>query len=116
MVSREALAGCDFTSCPRPPNLDWWLWRQVCCGRPVFVVREKLTRWRMHDSYMTQESVESLLRQREFIDQMDRLLLARHPLRRRWGLVRRRRSLRAAAGVLRGDGDVQPRILHLQGD
>lgn len=79
MVAREVLAGCDFTSCPRPPNLDWWLWRQVCCGRPVFVVREKLTKWRMHDSYMAQESVESILRQREFIDKMDRLLLARHP-------------------------------------
>ncbi len=79
MVRRDVLEKCDFDSCPRPANLDWWLWRQICCCHHVFVVREKLTKWRMHESFMARESVESLLRQREFIGNMDRLLLSRYP-------------------------------------
>ena len=79
MVRRSVLLSCDFGGSPRPANLDWWLWRQVSCENPVFVVHKKLTRWRMHDSFMTKESIESVVRQREFLNKMDALLVNRHP-------------------------------------
>lgn len=79
MVRRSVLQLCDFDGTPRPANLDWWIWRQVCCESPIFVVHKKLTRWRMHDSFMTKESIESVVRQREFLNKMDALLVKRHP-------------------------------------
>ena len=79
MVRRSVLQSCDFDGLPRPANLDWWLWRQVCCENPVFVVHKKLTRWRLHNSFMTRESAESIARQREFLDKMDALLVKRYP-------------------------------------
>ena len=79
MVAAGTLRECDFESCPRPPNLDWWLWRQTCCNNDIFVVHSKLTRWRMHDSYMTKESISSIILQREFLGRMDRILLERYP-------------------------------------
>lgn len=79
LVDRKTLQECDFDSCPRPSNLDWWLWRQVCCQNDIYVVHAKLTLWRMHDSYMVNESMDALLRQRDFISCMDRLLLERYP-------------------------------------
>ena len=79
MVRRSVLQSCDFVGSPRPANLDWWLWRQVCCDNPIFVVHKKLTRWRMHDSFMTRESIESVVRQREFLGKMDAMLVSRHP-------------------------------------
>ena len=79
MVDRSELLSCDFESCPRPVNFDWWLWRQICCVNDLYVVHEKLTKWRMHESYMRSESIESLLRQRDFICMMDAMLVRRHP-------------------------------------
>ena len=79
MVRRAKLLSCDFENVPRPTCLDWWLWRQVCCGSPLYVVHRKLTRWRIHDSFMTKESAVSIARQREFIEKMDALLVGRRP-------------------------------------
>lgn len=106
MVRRSVLLQCDFAGVPRPANLDWWLWRQVCCGRPIYVVREKLTRWRMHESFMVKESLESCVRQRFFLENMDALLVRRHPevaaeLR---PIVERTARCRVRNGVLYLDG------------
>ena len=79
MVDREAISACDFDSCPRPSNLDWWLWRQICCANDIYVVHAQLTLWRMHDSYLAHEDMDALMRQREFIDRMDRMLVGRFP-------------------------------------
>ena len=79
MVDRDVLEACDFDACPRPANLDWWLWRQICCKYPIYVVHEKLTQWRMHESFMAKESVQSILLNRQFLDRMDRMLLQRYP-------------------------------------
>ena len=79
MVDRRTLMDCDFMSCPRPANVDWWLWRQICCVNDVYVVHEPLTRWRMHDSFMVREPLESLLRHDIFLRDMDRLLVSRFP-------------------------------------
>ena len=79
MVDRKTLAECDFASCPRPANIDWWLWRQICCVNDVYVVHKGLTRWRMHESFLVRESLESLLRHDAFLSDMDRLLVRRFP-------------------------------------
>ena len=79
MVRRRILAQCNFTDVPRPANLDWWLWRQICIIAPVYVVRKKLTRWRMHKSFMAQQTADSIVRQRAFLEKMDALLVKRHP-------------------------------------
>jgi len=79
MVRRSILKSCDFDGVPRPANLDWWLWRQICCGNPIYVVHDKLTRWRMHQSFMARESADSIARQREFLTKMDAILVRRNP-------------------------------------
>ena len=79
MVERATLAACDFASCPRPANLDWWLWRQICCMNDVYVVHRKLTKWRMHESFLAVEPLESLLRHDSFLQDMDRILVRRFP-------------------------------------
>ena len=79
MVDRRTLAECDFASCPRPANVDWWLWRQICCVNDVYVVHKRLTRWRMHESFLVKEPLESLLRHDAFLCDMDRLLVRRFP-------------------------------------
>ena len=79
MVDRKTLAECDFASCPRPANIDWWLWRQICCVNDVYVVHKGLTRWRMHESFLVREPLESLLRHDAFLRDMDRLLVRRFP-------------------------------------
>ena len=80
MVERAALASCDFRSCPRPVNVDWWLWRQICCRSEMYVVHRRLTKWRMHESFMVRESLESLLRHDAFLQAMDRILVRRFPV------------------------------------
>ena len=115
MVRRNVLQDCDFDTCPRPANLDWWLWRQICCTNPIYVVRAKLTKWRMHESFMAKESVESILLNRQFLDRMDRLLLRRHPreakeLRR---IVEQRDRFKVENGLLLDNGEAvaaQPRF------
>lgn len=80
MVERKALAECDFASCPRPANIDWWLWRQLCCTNDIYVVHKRLTKWRMHESFLAREPLESFLRHDAFLRDMDRLLVRRFPV------------------------------------
>ena len=81
LVRRSVLLGCDFLSVPRPSNLDWWLWRQVCFDNDVWVVHEKLTKWRLHgDSYLNRDgTAERMADVLELLSRMDRMLVDRHP-------------------------------------
>ena len=79
MVKRSIIQACDICGTPRPANLDWWLWRQICCKDPLYVVHKKLTKWRMHQSFMAREDLKSVVQQREFLNQMDALLVSRFP-------------------------------------
>ena len=81
LVRRSILLGCDFLSVPRPSNLDWWLWRQICFDNDVWVVHEKLTKWRLHgDSYLNRDgTAERMADVLELLARMDRLLVDRHP-------------------------------------
>lgn len=100
MIERKLLAACDFLATPRPSNLDWWLWRQVCYENPIYAVHEKLTRWRCHQSYMVRETIDTIVRTYDFHDAMDAFLVDSHPkteneLARR---VRESRSVRLVDG------------------
>lgn len=94
MVERELLLGCDFNPVARPAALDWWLWRQICFKNPVFFVNEKLTRWRMHDSYMFKthtaekkcKTLEEL--QDEFNVALDDVMRRRYPWTAWRGIVK----------------------------
>lgn len=84
-VKRNLLMSRDYHPVARPAALDWWLWRQICFDNDIYFINKRLTRWRMHDSYMfkvhsgkrakTQEELQV-----EFTSGLDRLLLRQHPL------------------------------------
>lgn len=76
MVRKDSLVKCDFDHNPIKANLDWWLWRQICLESPVFFINKKLTRWRLHDSYMNSARITSRLNMEIFLSEGDRLLLA----------------------------------------
>lgn len=77
MVRKDALASCDFDHVPSRANLDWWLWRQISLEHPVHYIPRRLTLWRMHRSYMAQDSHASRLMYEEFLAAGDKLLLQR---------------------------------------
>ncbi|MBQ6246443.1 MAG: glycosyltransferase [Kiritimatiellae bacterium] len=81
MVRRDVIRTCDFDSVPRPSNLDWWLWRQICFDHDVWVVHEKLTKWRLHkDSYLMRDgTADRMADLYDLIAKMDRFLVERHP-------------------------------------
>ena len=81
MVRRSVLLGCDFLSVPRPSNLDWWLWRQIALENDVWVVHERLTKWRLHKASFTirDDNPESIAGGYDMAAKMDRILVALHP-------------------------------------
>lgn len=81
MVRRSTLLSCDILSVPFPSNLDVWLWRQICFDNDVWVVHEKLTKWRLHgDSYLMRECVgDSMADVLELRSRMDMFLAGKHP-------------------------------------
>ena len=81
MVRRSVLLSCDILSVPRPSNLDWWLWRQICFDNDIWVVHGKLTKWRLHgDSYLMRETVVDPTADRdELTSRMDMFLHRKHP-------------------------------------
>lgn len=79
MVRRDALMQCNFDRNPVKANLDWWLWRQICLDAPVYFINKKLTRWRLHNSYMESSRLSSRLNMEFFRSEGDRLLIQKNP-------------------------------------
>lgn len=77
MVRKSLLQSCDFDSNPFPPNLDWWLWRQITVNNPVFYIDKQLTYWRMHRSYMASSNHQGRKNFDTFITAGDKLLYNR---------------------------------------
>ncbi len=80
MVKASLLKKCDITSVPRKANLDWWLWRQLSCNNTIFYLNQKLTYWRIHESYMVKESISSIIKQKDFLKKGDAVLIKKYPL------------------------------------
>lgn len=51
MLKKGLFDGVDF-NCPIKPALDYYLWIQIAKCATMFYLDEKLTNWRMHDSYI----------------------------------------------------------------
>lgn len=91
-VRRDVLAACDFHPVGREVLLDWWIWRQVLYDRPLYYIDSKLTKWRMHASFMARENAavnmpdEMKRRVDEFFSAGDALLRRQHPLSAWWRL------------------------------
>lgn len=81
MVRRSVLLACDMLSVPRPSNLDWWLWRQVCFDNDIWVVHEKLTKWRLHQNsfLMRDTKADPIVDIYELRSRMDLFLARKHP-------------------------------------
>ena len=81
MVRRSVLATCDIDSVPRASNLDWWLWRQLALENDIWVVHEKLTKWRLHkQSFTVKDDTPAMIAEGyDMVAKMDHLLVARHP-------------------------------------
>ncbi len=81
MVRRSVLLGCDFLSVPRPSNLDWWLWRQIALEHDVWIVHERLTKWRLHaTSFTVKDDTPTMIAEGyDMAARMDRMLVERHP-------------------------------------
>jgi glycosyltransferase involved in cell wall biosynthesis len=81
MVRRSVLLGCDMLSVPRPSNLDWWLWRQICFDNDIWCVHEPLTKWRLHkDSYLMRDTkADPIVDLYELKSRMDTFLVRKHP-------------------------------------
>lgn len=113
MVRRSVLLGCDFLSVPRPSNLDWWLWRQIALENDVWVVHERLTRWRLHKASFTirDDNPESIAGGYDMAAKMDRMLVALHPdtTRDLLPFLRPEDDFRCEGGILvRTDGSPAP--------
>ena len=91
-VRRDVLVACDFRPVGREVLLDWWIWRQVLYDRPLYYIDRKLTKWRMHASFMTRANAavntpeEMKRRVDEFFSAGDALLRRQHPLSAWWRL------------------------------
>lgn len=81
MARRSALASCDIDSVPRQSNLDWWLWRQLALENDIWVVHEKLTKWRLHgQSFTVKDDNPAMIAEGyDMVAKMDRLLVAKYP-------------------------------------
>lgn len=81
MARRSVLLACDIDSVPRPSNLDWWLWRQIALENDIWVVHEKLTKWRLHkQSFTVKDDNPAMIAEGyDMVAKMDRLLVARYP-------------------------------------
>ena len=85
-VRADCLLKCDFSSAAHPAALDWWLWRQIAYRNPVYFIAQKLTKWRMHNSYICRCSATVDLRERDrvFICAGSVLLRRRYPWSSKW--------------------------------
>ncbi|MBQ4646379.1 MAG: hypothetical protein IJB79_03425 [Candidatus Gastranaerophilales bacterium] len=58
-LKKELLEGIDFNS-PIKAFLDYYIWIQIAQKTSFYFIDEKLTNWRMHDSYITKNKTSSI--------------------------------------------------------
>ena len=73
MVKADELKKCNFLT-PRKAVIDWWLWKQLTAQFPIYFIDKRLTKWRIHESYLGRAAQEKALYQQCFITRMDRFL------------------------------------------
>lgn len=73
MVKASVLRKCDFSAGGRPSALDWWLWRQILPKCSLYYLPQKLTYWRIHNSYNATQHIDFKINQPEFDAESDTL-------------------------------------------
>lgn len=73
MVKTNVLRKCDFSAGGRPSALDWWLWRQILPKCSLYYLPQKLTYWRIHNSYNASQHIDFKINQPEFDAKSDAL-------------------------------------------
>lgn len=74
MIKSSELKELDFNS-PIPAWIDFWLYRQILKTNDLYYLRDKLTYWRMHESFNCKSKVEEYDRLSDmFIQQSDNLI------------------------------------------
>ncbi len=74
MIKKEKLLDCNLIDNPRPSALDWWLYRQlVAKGNLIFYIPQKLTYWRIHNSYNSTQVDDYKMKQSIFNEKSDEI-------------------------------------------
>lgn len=74
MIKTKIMRGLDYNSYI-PAWLDFWLYRQILTTKFLFYIPEKLTYWRMHDSYNGASNAEKYAASSKgFIEASDALI------------------------------------------
>ena len=72
MIKKEALLKCNLKDNPRPSATDWWIYRQLVAKHyAIFYIPQKLTYWRIHNSYNSTQAEDYKLKQELFNKQSD---------------------------------------------
>ena len=78
MIKKSCLVDCNFDNNPFKPNLDWWLWRQICYKNYIYYIDKKLTFWYMHNSYMQKSKLTGKILSEYFLSEGDKYLLKKY--------------------------------------
>lgn len=74
MIKTKELLKCNLLDNPRPSATDWWIYRQLVAKKyPIYYIPQKLTFWRMHNSYNTTQFFNFRLLQSLFDEMSDKL-------------------------------------------
>ena len=75
-VERNVLSACNFNSSIIPAWLDWWLWRQILSQYPLYYIPKKLTFFRIHSSYNSNDKQEKYnLKKNKFLEENNKIIL-----------------------------------------
>ncbi|MCQ2966100.1 MAG: glycosyltransferase [Alphaproteobacteria bacterium] len=67
MIKKDVLKYCNFESVV-PAWIDFWLYRQIFIKYPLFYIDKSLTKWRIHNSYNSNDkTLEYLKKSYEFL-------------------------------------------------
>ncbi len=76
MIDRKELEKCDFDTII-PAWLDFWIYRQILLKHPLFYVNQKLTKWRLHNSFNSQDKNEQYAKKMDEFLFLNTLVLLR---------------------------------------
>ncbi len=77
-IKKDILKNCNFNSFIIPAWLDWWLWRQILINTPLYYIPEKITFFRIHNSYNSKEKNAVYMHKiKKFLHQSNQLIITK---------------------------------------
>lgn len=94
-VRADVLKKCDFNADLIPAWLDWWLWRQILVTEKLYYIPEKLTYFRIHNSFNSKDKLEKYnQKQSLFIEQNNQVIIKRLPAKLLYKMNKNKKSVR----------------------